>query len=134
MRAGAAKNATGYYDLVGSDRFFAEVMPALREVATDVCLPVRVALATTAMDLAAKIPPALSPQHIIPLAMQLLRDESAEVGSPASVFLLRVEVCLCLLVIRGCWCFYYDRYCNRDSFYKCRCCCCSCCLCFLCCF
>ena len=54
-------------------------MPALREVATDVCLPVRVALASSAMDLAAKMPPAYAPVHIIPLAMQLLRDESAEV-------------------------------------------------------
>lgn len=95
VRAGAAKNATGYYDLVGVEKFVGEVLPAVRELAADVCLPVRVAVATAVMDLAGKVPSSLSPTHIIPLSMQLLRDESSEVRA----LCVSARVWACMLAV-----------------------------------
>ena len=89
VRAGAAKSVSGYYDLVGNDRFVSEVVPAVRELAADTALPVRSALAVAVMEVAGKMPAVSASAHMLPLVMQFLRDDAAEVC---------VCVCVCLCV------------------------------------
>ena len=69
MRAGAAKSVSGYLDLIGNDRFVSEIVPAIRELSTDLSLPVRSALAASVMDVSAKMPAAAATTHILPLVM-----------------------------------------------------------------
>jgi hypothetical protein len=81
VRAGAAKSVSGYYELVGNDRFIAEIVPAIKEFASEASLPVRSALAGSVMDVAPKMSAASATLHVLPLAMQFLRDDSAEACS-----------------------------------------------------
>lgn len=87
VRAGASKCVSGYHDLVGNDKFVSEVVPAIRELSTDLSLPVRASLAASVMDVSSKMPAPSASTHILPLVMQFLRDESAEVTKCAPVSL-----------------------------------------------
>lgn len=81
VRASAAKNIAGYARLVGPDRFVGDVFPAARDLKADPLQNVRCALAESFMDVAATggLRADAADSSIIPVIMELLKDEAPEV-------------------------------------------------------
>jgi serine/threonine-protein phosphatase 2A regulatory subunit A len=64
--------------LIGPDKYASDVFPALHLIAEDAAPNVRAAVADAAMDLASKVGNAHAMDHVVRLAMLLLRDEFPE--------------------------------------------------------
>jgi serine/threonine-protein phosphatase 2A regulatory subunit A len=79
VRASAARNISGYVNLVGPDRFISDILPAIKDMVTDPAQNVRTAVAESIMDSAPKLGHDVTVANVVPVIMQCLRDEAPEV-------------------------------------------------------
>lgn len=80
VRASAASQVSGYAELVGPDAFVAHVIPAIAALSgEDLSTNVRGKLAESLMLSVPMLGSALAEAHVLPFAMQFIRDEVAEV-------------------------------------------------------
>jgi serine/threonine-protein phosphatase 2A regulatory subunit A len=79
VRAAAAKNISGYLDLIGVENFVAEIVPTMQVLGEDMAQNVRVVVAEQCMLLCPKLGQEVSISQIGPLLEVFLRDDSHEV-------------------------------------------------------